>query len=83
MSLSEIAQCLVEKANTLRDLSVVTGIDGFVDKLILVVAQRYSLDDHKRIETISHFGETISSAAGHSSLREIVIRQVNRGRRPL
>ena len=58
---------------------MVTGFDGFVDEMISVVDERASLTDYQRIETISAFGEKITAAAGHSSLREIVINEVDPG----
>lgn len=76
---SELAQILATQADQIRQLPIVTGFDGFVDEMISVVDQRQTLDDYKRIETIARFGEKISAAAGHSSLREIVINEVDLG----
>lgn len=58
---------------------VVTGFDGFVDEMISVVAERTSLDDFSSVPDIATFGGLISAAAGHSSLREIVVNAVHPG----
>ncbi|GHB95989.1 carbohydrate kinase family protein [Cerasicoccus arenae] len=76
---SQLAKHLREQKSRLQNLSVITGFDGFVDELISVVGQRHSLSDYQRIETIDKFGEVIRAAAGHSSLREIVVNNVDPG----
>lgn len=58
---------------------VVTGFDGFVDEMISLVGERRALDDFTPVPDISTFGAMISAAAGHSSLREIVINDVHPG----
>ncbi|MCX6935781.1 MAG: carbohydrate kinase [Verrucomicrobia bacterium] len=58
---------------------VVTGFDGFVDEMISVVAERTSLDHFSQVPDIATFGGMISAAAGHSSLREIVVNAVHPG----
>lgn len=58
---------------------VVTGFDGFVDEMISVVAERTSLECFSSVPDIATFGGLISSAAGHSSLREIVVNAVHPG----
>lgn len=58
---------------------IVTGFDGFVDELITLVEERRSLDDFSPVPDIATFGRLIASAAGHSSLREIVINDVHPG----
>jgi len=79
MNHADLARLLREQSETLARRPVVTGFDGFVDEMISVVDQRKSLTDYSRIETIDRFGEKISAAAGHSSLREIVINEVDPG----
>lgn len=79
MTYVELARLLAKQADQIGQLPVVTGFDGFVDEMISVVDQRQTLDAYKRIETITHFGEKISAAAGQSSLREIVINEVDPG----
>ncbi|MDQ5978365.1 MAG: Carbohydrate kinase [Verrucomicrobiota bacterium] len=59
--------------------SAVLGFDGFVDEMIQVVGERRSLDDFSPVAAISDFGALISRAAGHSSLREIVVTAVHCG----
>ena len=58
---------------------VAVGFDGFVDEMISVVAERTSLDDFFSVPNIATFGGLISAAAGHSSLREIVVNAVHPG----
>lgn len=79
MSPRELSRYLKDRQDRLRNLPVVTGFDGFVDEMISVVDQRQSLDEFSRIETIGGFGAKISAAAGHSSLREIVINETDPG----
>ena len=58
---------------------VVVGFDGFVDEMVTVVAERHSLESFEPVPDIATFGALISAAAGHSSLREIVVRDVHPG----
>lgn len=76
---SQLIEYLRSRSADLASLPVVTGFDGFVDELISVVDERQSLENYRRIETIQEFGEKITTAAGHSSLREIVISRVDAG----
>jgi sugar/nucleoside kinase (ribokinase family) len=59
--------------------SVVTGFDGFVDEMISLVSERKSLDEFVPVPDIGAFGALVTAAAGHSSLREIVINDVHPG----
>jgi sugar/nucleoside kinase (ribokinase family) len=59
--------------------SVVTGFDGFVDEMITLVAERQSLERFTPVPDIGTFGALVSAAAGHSSLREIVVNAVHPG----
>lgn len=59
--------------------SVAIGFDGFVDEMIRVVGERRSLSDYSAVPSIADFGSLISRAAGHSSLREIVVTAVHAG----
>ncbi|MDI1248550.1 MAG: hypothetical protein PSV13_06670 [Lacunisphaera sp.] len=59
--------------------SVAIGFDGFVDEMIQVVGERRSLAEFTPVPAISDFGALISRAAGHSSLREIVVNAVHCG----
>jgi sugar/nucleoside kinase (ribokinase family) len=58
---------------------VVTGFDGFVDEMISLVGERRALDDFTPVPDISTFATMIASAAGQSSLREIVVTAVQPG----
>jgi sugar/nucleoside kinase (ribokinase family) len=79
MTLSELAAMLRTGSRLLDELPVVTGFDGFVDEMITVVDERQDLVRYRRVETIQHFGELIAAAAGHSSLREIVVTRADPG----
>ncbi|MFP4260547.1 MAG: PfkB family carbohydrate kinase [Opitutales bacterium] len=79
MTKQALIEFLEKNGDRLKSLPVVTGFDGFVDEMISVVDERQSLADYRRIETIDAFGSKISAAAGHSSLREIVITEVDPG----
>jgi len=59
--------------------SVAIGFDGFVDEMISLVAERQSLEAFQAVPDIATFGGLISKAAGHSSLREIVVNAVHPG----
>ena len=58
---------------------IVTGFDGFVDEMITLVGERRTLDHFTSVPDIATFGTLISAAAGHSSLREIVVTDVHPG----
>lgn len=75
--LPEIAERLESAA--VSDCRVVAGFDGFVDEMITLVGERRSLDDFSPVPDIATFGGLIASAAGHSSLREIVVNDVHPG----
>lgn len=59
--------------------SVAIGFDGFIDEMIHLVAERRSLKNYSRVPTIAAFGELVTRAAGHNSLREIVVTDVHPG----
>jgi len=79
MTPSALASLLRERKDEFSTLPVVTGFDGFVDEMIELVGERNSRSAYQRVETIDHFGELVKAAAGHSSLREIVIKQADPG----
>ncbi|MFO1521531.1 MAG: hypothetical protein U1G05_05740 [Kiritimatiellia bacterium] len=58
---------------------VVTGFDGFVDEMITLVGERRGLDDFTPVPDISTFGRLVAAAAGHSSLREIIVTDTHPG----
>jgi sugar/nucleoside kinase (ribokinase family) len=72
----DLAACL-RAVNRLP--SVAIGFDGFVDEMISVVGERQSLTAFSAVPDIATFGGLISKAAGHSSLREIVVNAVHPG----
>lgn len=76
-NLQELAQ-LLESA-TVGDCRVVTGFDGFVDEMISLVGERHSLTDFSPVPDIATFAKLVSAAAGHSSLREIVVNDIHPG----
>lgn len=59
--------------------SVVVGFDAFVDEMISLVAERHSLESFTAVPDIATFGRLVTAAAGHSSLREIVVHDVHPG----
>lgn len=78
-ALQTLAKTLEGRSAELADLPVVTGFDGFVDEMITVVKERRNLESFERVETIDQLGDLIKAAAGHSSLREIVVTQTDPG----
>jgi sugar/nucleoside kinase (ribokinase family) len=58
---------------------IVTGFDGFVDEMITLVGERSSPDDFTAVPDIATFGRMITAAAGHSSLREIIVNTADPG----
>jgi sugar/nucleoside kinase (ribokinase family) len=78
-SQNKLAETLSTRTQEIINLSIVTGFDGFVDEMIQPVDQRIDLSTYQRVETISHFGDLIKAAAGHSSLREIIVTQTDAG----
>jgi len=79
MALTDLAATLRTHAKRIPELKVVTGFDGFVDEMITLVGERKSLAEFTRVETIADFGGLVTAAAGHSSLREIVITATHPG----
>lgn len=59
--------------------SVAIGFDGFVDEMISVVGERQNLTTFNPVPDIATFGGLIAKAAGHSSLREIVVNDIHPG----
>jgi sugar/nucleoside kinase (ribokinase family) len=75
--LSNLAQ-RVESASP-HNYRVVAGFDGFIDEMITLVGERRSLDDFTPVPDIATFGKLVAAAAGHSSLREIVVNDTHPG----
>lgn len=78
-SLHTLAETLRTRAQEINNFQVVTGFDGFVDEMIQAVNQRKDLSTYQRVDSIDQFGDLIKAAAGHSSLREIVVTQIDPG----
>ncbi len=79
MTSAALAAELRARGSELDGLHVVTGFDGFVDEMIELVGERQSLEAYSRVESIPDFGALVNASAGHSSLREIVIRRMDPG----
>ncbi len=77
--MSELSPELRARAARLASLPVVIGFDGFVDEMITVVLERKDLETFTPVPDIKTFGGLISAAAGHSSLREITVNNVDPG----
>jgi sugar/nucleoside kinase (ribokinase family) len=77
--LASLAELLRHRATELTQMSVVVGFDGFVDEMITVVQERQGLHQWSPVKDINAFGDWIKSAAGRSSLREIVVHRVDPG----
>lgn len=75
--LAALAQCI--ETAPVGACRIVTGFDGFVDEMITLVGERQSLEAFTPVPDIATFGSLVSSSAGHSSLREIVINDVHPG----
>ncbi len=58
---------------------VVTGFDGFIDEMITLVAERQDLTEFTAVRNIADFAAIMAASAGHSSLREIIVRHVHAG----
>jgi hypothetical protein len=76
-SFQQLADCLRSAPRPLPPVAV--GFDGFVDEMISVVGERQSLTQFEPVPDIATFGGLITKAAGHSSLREIVVNAVHPG----
>ncbi|MCC5807706.1 MAG: hypothetical protein JJU00_15385 [Opitutales bacterium] len=77
--MSELSLEMRARAARLSSLPVVIGFDGFVDEMITVVKERKDLENFTPVPDIKTFGGLISAAAGHSSLREITVNNVDPG----
>ncbi|MCF7709086.1 MAG: carbohydrate kinase family protein [Verrucomicrobia bacterium] len=77
--LEELSAHLRNNAEQLEKTTVVAGFDGFVDEMISVVQERAGLDEWTPVKDITTFGALIQQAAGHSSLREIVVHKTDPG----
>ena len=62
-----------------HDLSMIIGLDGFVDEIVHLVDQRQDKDQFTRIPTLADLGARISRAAGLSTNLEMVSDQIKLG----
>ena len=83
MSQTQLAQraaaLLSSKADSLPQLPVTIGLDGFVDSIIRVVDKRESTTQYKALPTLAGLGERISRAAGMSTQIELWVERVKLG----
>jgi hypothetical protein len=63
----------------LAQAKVLVGLDGFVDTIIHVVAQRASATEYTRMGAMGEFGKRIKAAAGLSANFEFVTQMVKLG----
>jgi len=63
----------------MKNLSMLIGMDGFIDEILHLVDKRQSLDDFSRVSTMREYSEMIARAAGLSTNVEIVPIQVRPG----
>src|SRR3954471_6731724 len=66
---------LAEKAQSLKSIKAMVGLDGFVDEIIAVVDKRHDHGKFDPVKTIGHLGAKITAAAGESSNYELVVKQ--------
>jgi len=75
----DLAKQLRLRAEELPGMRVVAGFDGFVDQIVQIVSERQDLNRYTPVPTISAYAELMRQAAGRSSLREFVVRNVDPG----
>jgi hypothetical protein len=73
------SQKLLAAIPKLPSMKATIGLDGFVDEIIAVVEKRTGLETYEPVPTIARFGQKITSAAGHSSNYELVVKQTKLG----
>jgi sugar/nucleoside kinase (ribokinase family) len=66
---------LAERAQSLKSVKAMVGLDGFVDEIIAVVDKRHDGGKFDPIKTIDRFGAKITACAGESSNYELVVKQ--------
>lgn len=76
---AKLAEFLLSKKQEIAGWNLVAGFDAFVDELISVVDERTNETSWRAVPDIAAFGAQISKAAGHSSLREIVVTRTEAG----
>jgi hypothetical protein len=78
-ALRALADRLGQAGGRIATLSAAVGFDGFIDEMITVVGERRGPDDYTPLASMAGLGAAISAAAGHNSLREIVVRSQDAG----
>jgi sugar/nucleoside kinase (ribokinase family) len=66
-------------APSLKSISALIGLDGFVDEIIAVVDKRQDKDRYTPVKTISDLGNKILKAAQQSSNYELLVKQTKLG----
>ncbi len=76
---SQVADQLKGARNRLTSSRVLVGLDGFVDTILHVVAQRDSATQYTRMDEMREYSARIAKAAGHSANFEFVTQMVKLG----
>ena len=79
MSLPQTLQLLAAAPQRLAACPALVGLDGFVDTILHVVAQRQTATTYTRMTETRYFAERISEAAGRSANFEFVPQVVKLG----
>jgi hypothetical protein len=77
--LSALTASLSSHISTVPMLNAVAGFDGFIDEMISVVGERSGVDRWTAMASMAELGNLVTAAAGHNSLREIVVRSQDAG----
>ncbi len=75
----QVSEQLNGARNRLSRSQVLVGLDGFVDTILHVVAQRDSATQFQRMENMKDYATKIAAAAGHSANFELVSQMVKLG----
>lgn len=73
------AQTLAAVSDEARRLTVLVGLDAFVDEIIRVVDRRLSPEEFVPVERLSDLGARIAAAAGLGTNIELVVERVKLG----
>ena len=73
------AAALAERKGSLREITALIGLDGFVDEICGVVETRGPAGEPVMVTSIDRFAQKVARAAGQSSNYEIVVRQTKLG----
>lgn len=75
----QVSEKLSGARNRLTKSKVLVGLDGFVDTILHVVAQRESATKYTRMDRMGDYAAKIAAAAGHSANFEFVTQMVKLG----